>query len=122
MRIGPVEIRPVKLKPFLICLGAALVYPVIVLITSEKKLLKFMDALTITGLVLLALGVILSMVRHGDFDIMQYVATRRSKNEGKSFEAFKADKKEERKDSMNYPFWVSLLLLLLAGILTFFVY
>ena len=36
-------------KPFLTCLCGALVYPVIVLITSEKKLLKFIDALTVIG-------------------------------------------------------------------------
>ena len=40
-------------KPFLTCLCAALVYPLIVLVRSEKKLLKFIDALTITGLVFL---------------------------------------------------------------------
>ena len=40
----------------------------------------------------------------------------------KSYEAFKSDKNEERKNSLNYPFLVSILLLLLAGILSAFFY
>lgn len=112
-----------QLKPFLTCLCAALVYPLIVLITSEKKLLKFIDALTITGLVLLILGIVYSLIRHGDFDIMEYVSKRSfRKSEMKPYDAFKADKNEERKNSMNYPFLVSILLLLLAAILSVFFY
>ena len=100
-------------KPFLTCLCAALVYPLIVLVRSEKKLLKFIDALTITGLVFLILGVVYSLIRHG-----------RSfrKSEMKPYDAFKADKNEERKNSMNYPFLVSIILLLLAAILSVFFY
>ena len=108
-----------RLKPFLTCLCGALIYPLIVLVTSEKKLLKFIDALTVTGLILLLLGVVYSLVRHGDFDIMEYVSKRSfRRNEMKSFDTFKADKKEERKNSMNYPFLVSVILLFSAGILS----
>jgi hypothetical protein len=117
------RLKSFQVRPFLTCLCAALVYPLIVLITSEKKLLKFIDALTITGLILLILGVVYSLIRHGDFDIMEYVSKRSfRKSEMKSYEAFKSDKNEERKNSLNYPFLVSILLLLLAGILSAFFY
>ncbi|MBR4332757.1 MAG: hypothetical protein IKP72_08775, partial [Clostridia bacterium] len=63
------------------------------------------------------------MVRRGDFDITEYMA-RRSVRKGivKQSKAFKEDKKEERKDSMNYPFFTGLLLLLAAAVLAVFVY
>ena len=115
--------RRFKLKPFLTHLACALVYPCIVLITAEKKLLKLTDALTITGLIFLVIGIVYSLIRHGDFDIMEYVSRRSANREQvKPFAAFKDDKKEKRKDSMNYPFWIGILLLLGAAVLAFCVY
>lgn len=118
--------RKIQLPNLLGYLGTALIYPVYAWITSDGKLLKFIDAMTIVGLVLLIFGVILSLVNHGDFDIMEYV-TRRSassmKHEKiKPFAAFKADKNEKRKDSANYPFLTGILMLLASGLLTVFVY
>ena len=84
---------------------------------------KFIDSLTIMGLIFLIIGVLVSLLRHGDFDIMEYVAKRSlHKSDIKPFKAFKEDKKENRKDGFNYPFCVCVLLFLAAGILTFFVY
>ena len=114
-----------RLRQFLYYLFPALLYPVYAWIAAEEsqKLLKFIDALTIMGLVFLIIGVLFSLVRHGDFDIMEYVAKRSlRKGDIKPFKAFKEDKKENRKDSFNYPFCVCLLLFLTAGILAFFVY
>ena len=114
-----------RLRQFLYYLFPALLYPVYAWISAEGKLklLKFMDALTVMGLVFLIIGVLVSLVRHGDFDIMEYVAKRSlRKGDIKPFKAFKEDKKENRKDSFNYPFCVCLLLFLTAGILAFFVY
>ena len=114
-----------RLRQFLYYLFPALLHPVYAWISAEEKLklLKFMDALTVMGLVFLIIGVLVSLVRHGDFDIMEYVAKRSlRKGDIKPFKAFKEDKKENRKDSFNYPFCVCLLLFLAAGILAFFVY
>ena len=113
--------RSFRLRQFLYYLFPALIYPVFAWVSAEKKLklLKFIDALTITGLVFLLIGVIYTFIRHGDFDISEYV-TRRSIRKGnfKPFSAFKEDKKESRKDTINYPFCIAALLLLAAGILT----
>lgn len=111
--------RSFSFKNFLLYLLAALIYPVYAYISAEQKMLKFIDALTITGLVFLLIGVIYTFIRHGDFDISEYV-TRRSIRKGnfKPFSAFKEDKKESRKDTINYPFCIAALLLLAAGILT----
>ena len=112
-------------RHFLYYLFPALIYPVYAWITSDQnlKLLKFIDALTVMGLVFLIIGIIWSLIRHGDFDIAEYVA-RRSLRKGdiKPFEAFKEDKTENRKDRFNYPFCVCVMLFLAAGILTVFVY
>ena len=76
--------RPFRLKALLPYLSIAMIYPVIALITSEKKLLKFIDAMTITGVVFLILGIIGNLTRHGDFDITEYIA-RRSLRRGGHF-------------------------------------
>lgn len=118
---GIMHFRSFKFKQFVLYAGAALLYPAYAYLSSENKMLKLIDALTVTGLVFVILGVVYSMIRRGDFDIAEYV-TRRSLNKGdvKPFKAFKEDKKEERKDSMNYPFFTGLLLLLGAAVLTIF--
>ena len=117
--------RSFRFRQFISWLLPALAYPGYVWIATEEslKLLKLIDALTVMGLVFLIIGVVFSLVHHGDFDIMEYVAKRSlRKGDIKPFKAFKEDKKENRKDSFNYPFCVCLLLFLTAGILAFFVY
>jgi len=117
--------RSFSLRRFLLYLSSALLYPVWVWISSPEgqRLLKLTDALTVMGLVFLILAVLFSLIRHGDFDIMEYVALRSlRKGDVKSFDAFREDKKEKRKDSMNYPFWTCVLLFLVAGFITLFVY
>ena len=119
------HLRSFRFRQFLCYLLPALLYPVYAWISAEQKLklLKFIDSLTIMGLIFLIIGVLVSLLRHGDFDIMEYVAKRSlHKGDIKPFKAFKEDKKENRKDGFNYPFCVCVLLFLAAGILTFFVY
>lgn len=119
------RLRSFRFRQFLYYLLPALIYPVYAWISAEQKLklLKFIDALTIMGFVFLIIGILYSLLRHGDFDITEYVA-RRSVRKGdfKSYKAFKEDKKESRKDSFNYPFCVCILLFLASGLLTAFVY
>lgn len=99
----------------------SLLYPAYAWISSGYSLLKLIDALTITGLVFLLISVFYTFVRHGDFDISEYVTKRGvRKGDVKPFSAFKEDKKESRKDIVNYPFCVAVLLLLAAGIMTAF--
>lgn len=115
--------RSFRLRDFLYHLIPALVYPVYALVSSGRKLVKFIDALTIVGFILLVLGVVLSLIRHGDYDISEFVI-RRSVNKGdyKPFRAFKDDKREKRKDSMNYPLFIGILFLAAAALITIFVY
>ena len=107
----------------LLCLVLALLYPLYSYVSSGRSLLKLMDALTVTGLLFLVAGIVFSLIRHGDFDITEYVAKRSlRKGDIKAFEAFREDKKEERKDYMNYPFFTGLLLLASSALLNLFAY
>ena len=109
------KLHSIHWKRFMEYIGLAMIYPVLAGLLAEKKLLKFIDALTITGLVLLIVGVVLSLLRHGDFDIIEYV-TRRSVQKGdiKPFQAFREDKEEKRKDSFNYPLFLGIIYLCIA--------
>ena len=120
------RLRKMNFYSFLGYVGTAMIYPVYAWITSDGMLLKFIDAMTIVGFVFLAFGIVRSLVFHGDFDIAEYV-TRRSADsmrnrKTKSFAAFKEDKNEKRKDSVNYPFLTGLLLLAASAALILFVY
>ena len=121
--LAHMRFRPFKLKALLPYLSAALIYPVIALITSDQKLLKFIDAMTITGFVFLILGIIGNLTRHGDFDIMEFIA-RRSLRSGdkKTFAAFKDDKEQKRKDSANYPFLTGIILIAVSALLAVIFY
>lgn len=112
-----------SLRDSFLCLIVALLYPLYAFVSSGQSLLKLIDAMTVTGLLFLIFGIIYSLIMHGDFDITEYVA-KRSLHRGdvKPFEAFRADKKEERKGRINYPFFIGLLLLLASILLTAFVY
>ena len=115
--------RPFKLKALLPYLSIAIIYPVISLITADQKLLKFIDAMTITGAVFLILGIIGNLTRHGDFDITEYIARRSLRRGGmKSFSAFREDKEEKRKDSTNYPFLTGLILLAVSAVMSVLFY
>ncbi len=112
-----------RLRRFLVFLLPAVIYPVYAYVSSENNLLKFIDAMTIVGIMFLVIGIVYSLILHGDFDIVEYLAKRSiRKGDVKPFAAFKADKKEERKDSVNYPFLVCVLFLLVSGLLAAFVY
>ena len=101
--------------------GTAMIYPVFALITSGGKTVKLIDATTIVGLVLLIMGVVMNLSRHGDFDIFEYV-TRRSassmRHESiKPFSAFREDKEEKRKKGVNYPLITGILMLVLSAVM-----
>lgn len=109
------NIRPVKL---LIYFLIAMIWPVIRWITVENnKWLAATDAATVVGLILIALGIIVIAVLHGDYDITEYALMRirlRRQAVVKSFDAFKNDKEEEREGSFNYPLLTGIVMLILS--------
>ena len=74
---------------------------------SSQRLLIFTDCLTIVAAILLIAGVVYSLYLHGDFDISSYVMRRARSNAPKqTFEAYKANRKERREASFNYPLFL----------------
>lgn len=112
------NIKPGNLTAYLI---TAMIYPLYKFISAEKEpLMDLINACLIVGMVFLVLGILNSMVLHGDFDITEYV-TRRifSKKEYKTYSSFKEDKAEAHKEGFNYPLFTGLLFTALSIILTF---
>lgn len=102
----------------------ACLYPAFAYVSNkENPLLAFINALTIVGIVFVVMGIILSLVVHGDFDITEYVARRAvNKKHMKSYEAFKADKQEKREDHFNYPLLTGIFMIVVSALLTIYVY
>lgn len=112
--------KNIKLKDLLICLLVAFLYPIFKYVSSSgDKLLAFINASTIIGLVMVVLGLVNAMVLHGDFDITEFV-TRRAffRKDTKPYDAFKKDKKEQREGRFNAPLLVGLIMLALCAVLT----
>ena len=64
-------------------------------------------AFGIVAAILLIAGVVYSLYLHGDFDISSYVMRRARSNAPKqTFEAYKANQKERREASFNYPLFL----------------
>lgn len=110
-----------------------LAYPALKAYRSpDHQLLIFTNALTIIACVLLILGIIYSMVLHGDFDISSYFYQRsvrairhfflrRGKDEDpqKEFLDYLSDSKEEREESFNYPLLLGIVYLIGSAVVAY---
>lgn len=101
-----------------------LLYPLArTVMASDKRFLIFIDTLTIIAALLLIGGVIYSLYLHGDFDISSFVMRRARSNAPKqSFEAYKANQKERREASFNYPLFLGLVYIAVSAILAYVFY
>ncbi len=102
-----------------------LAYPAAKALISERnRLLIFSDSLTYVSLLLVIAGVVYSLYLHGDFDISGFLLKRgvlRKKEEGQSFEAYMADRKEKREAAFNYPLFLGILGLAVSAFLAWVV-
>ena len=116
------KLKNLRLTGLLLCLAVGLIWPAIKYFTAEgAKLVAVLDAATVSGLVLVAAGIIWSAVQHGDYDVTEYNLMRvrqRHNPNMKSFEAYKADRQQEREGSFNYPLFVGLLMLAISAVLS----
>lgn len=114
--------KNIRLKVLLPNLFIAFAYPVIAYFIADSNPLYYMiNAMTITGLIFIVLGVLYSFVLHGDLDITSYVAMRAlNKGKKKTYADYKQDKNDDRKNSFNYPLLNGILLLIAAAVATAF--
>ncbi|MCR5067798.1 MAG: hypothetical protein K6A14_07035 [Erysipelotrichaceae bacterium] len=90
-------------------------YPVLKALTSENnRLLIFLDALTITSLVTLVAGIIYHLYLKGDFDATGFFLEQATGKAKVTFDEYCAIKQEKRKDSFNYPLFLSLFFLIIS--------
>lgn len=109
-----------KLKDFLINLFICLLYPIVKTIRATDKAFVFSDTSFIMALVFIIGGIVSFLIRSGDFDITSFIATRSlTKNKDLTYEKYKKDKQDERKDSFNYLFFVGIIVLIISAIVGF---
>lgn len=112
-----------RLSSFLPHLFIGAVYPLYKYLSGGRSLLDGINALTFSGLAFLLIGVFVSMILHGDFDITAYVAGRALHKKGsKDYRAYKQDKDEDHAAGFNYPLLTAFVLLAAAIALTVFCY
>ncbi len=104
--------RSVRLPVLLTAVPLTLAYPAAkALISSKNRIMIFSDSLLIISLVLIAMGVLFTLTRFGDFDITKYVFRRGTDQNAKPFAEYKKDREEERKSTFNYPLFFGLVYL-----------
>lgn len=128
------NIRPSMLISHLII---TLVYPLAAALRAEQnRLLVFTDAMTIVSLLLIIVGIIYSLVLHGDFDVSNYylqhsgrsIARRFAVRRGAQMQQeediakFISDAREKREGAFNYPLFLGIVYLLAAVIIAYVFY
>ena len=128
------NIRPSMLISHLII---TLVYPLAAALRAEQnRLLVFTDAMTIVSLLLVIVGIIYSLVLHGDFDVSNYylqhsgrsIARRFAVRRGAQMQQeediakFISDAREKREGEFNYPLFLGIVYLLAAVIIAYVFY
>ena len=128
------NIRPSMLLSHLII---TLVYPLAAALRAEQnRLLVFTDAMTIVSLLLVIVGIIYSLVLHGDFDVSNYYlqhsgrsiarrfAVRRSAQmqQEEDIAKFISDAREKREGAFNYPLFLGIVYLLAAVVIAYVFY
>ncbi|HAJ66209.1 MAG: hypothetical protein IJS79_00345 [Oscillospiraceae bacterium] len=128
------NIRPSMLISHLII---TLVYPLAAALRAEQnRLLVFTDAMTIVSLLLVIVGIIYSLVLHGDFDVSNYylqhsgrsIARRFAVRRGAQMQQeediakFISDAREKREGAFNYPLFLGIVYLLAAVIIAYVFY
>ena len=101
-----------------------LLYPLArAIMASSQRLLIFTDCLTIIAAILLIVGIVYSFYLHGDFDISSFVMRRARSNAPKqTFEAYKANQKERREASFNYPLFLGIVYIAVSLIIAYVFY
>ena len=92
-----------------------LTYPLLKALTTEgNKPLIFLDAMTITSLAMIIVGIVYNLYLKGDFDSSKFILQRNLFRKNTSYETYSANQEEKRKDSFNYPLFLGLFYLVIA--------
>jgi len=113
------NIKKIKPKNLILNSFICFLYPLIKLLI-KNSLVAFSDSCFILGLILTLFGVFNSLILHGDFDIASYIAAKTIGKNKQEYQSFKLEAQEKRKDSVNYPLIIGILMLLISYISALF--
>ena len=128
------KLKNIRPGPLITHLIVTLAYPAVRAFTApEDRLLRFANAVTIVGLILLVVGVVYSMNLHGDFDISRYYIQRGMRStfrfytpkRGEMLDSkegpaeFLNDLKEKRANAFNYPLFLGIIYVLVSVVLVY---
>ncbi|MBQ7173799.1 MAG: DUF3899 domain-containing protein [Clostridia bacterium] len=112
--------KSIKWQALVVAVPLTLAYPIIkAAISQRNRLMIFADTLLIISLILVALGVLFTFTRFGDFDITRYIFRRGTDKNAKSFAEYKKDREAERRETFNYPLFFGLVYLALSLFISF---
>ncbi len=84
------------------------------------KMVAFCDAITITSLILLILGLWIHVVGLGGFNAIRYTAKRNFFRYDKSFSEYERELNKQKENSFNYPLCLAIILFLLSLLISLF--
>ena len=128
------KLKKIRPGPLVAHLVITLAYPAVRAFTAaDNRLLRFANAVTVVGLILLIVGVIYSMNLHGDFDISRYYLQRGMRSTFRFYTPrrqelldseqgpaeFLNDLKEKRANAFNYPLFLGILYVLASIIVVY---
>ena len=115
------KFKNIKLSSVVTISILMLSFPLYKALSSEgNKLLIFLDALTITSMVMILLGVLYYNYLKGDFDESRYVMFRQRSGKEVDFDKYIKDKQTEKEDSFNYPLFLGIVYFIVAFLGSFF--
>ncbi|MBR0040595.1 MAG: DUF3899 domain-containing protein [Oscillospiraceae bacterium] len=123
--------RNIRLQVLIPQVVITLAYPIIKAFSVQNnRLLYFTNGLTVIGLILVIIGVLYSMILHGDFDLSAFYLQRGARGIGRLFtrrgsdpakqEAivdYLSEAKEKRAEAFNYPLFLGILSLAVSAVL-----
>lgn len=117
-----------NLKPYLICMIAAIVFSAGCALFSNNPLLTFIDVLSILSLVFIVVGLLEFLIQGGYFDFLSYsfssaknLLSRHSQPAGSQrYFDYAQKQKERRGTSSHFVLKLAVLLLALSILLTIF--
>ena len=113
------NIKNIKIKLLITNIIISLIYPIYKLI-KLKNLVAFSDACLMTCLPYIIIGIVTSLINHGDYDIPTYIAEKKFKKTNVDLDTYLKTKKNKRKDNFNYSFLMAIILFILSFISTLF--
>ena len=112
--------KSINIITLLVTIVLTIAYPVAkALISSANRLMIFSDTLLIISLILIAVGILFTFARYGDFDITGYIFHRGISKNAKSYENYKKDLEANRRETFNYPLLLGLIYLIISLTISF---